>query len=278
MFNAINDFEYAIDEDVYGNLIKQIGPSSNTLIHPVDFLEQINAVLSSWRDSFYYKVEEVESQIDGLRTPQIGAVHAVHAHWAVSTETATVVMPTGTGKTETMLSILVTKRCSRLLVVVPTDALRTQIAKKFLTLGVLKKIGVVSDDALFPIVGMLRHIPKTVEEVDDFFTKCNVVVTTMKIVADSEPDVQDRISSHCPYLFIDEAHHVAAPTWKKFTDRFQENTILQFTATPFRNDGKPVVGKIIFNFSLKKAQEEGYFRPINFKPVIEFDQKREIWQ
>jgi hypothetical protein len=33
---------------------------------------------------------------------------------------------TGTGKTETMLSVLVFAGCSRVFVVVPTDALRTQ--------------------------------------------------------------------------------------------------------------------------------------------------------
>ena len=50
-------------------------------------------------------------------------------------------MPTGTGKTETMLSILVSMNCEKLLVIVPTDALRTQLAEKFLTLGVLKPPG-----------------------------------------------------------------------------------------------------------------------------------------
>ncbi|MGL5734070.1 MAG: DEAD/DEAH box helicase family protein, partial [Beijerinckiaceae bacterium] len=40
----------------------------------------------------------------GLRPPQMGAIHAVKAHWVVSDKPATVVMPTGTGKTETMLA------------------------------------------------------------------------------------------------------------------------------------------------------------------------------
>src|SRR3989442_90837 len=82
------------------------------------------------------------------------AAHAVHAHWSVSDATATIVMPTGTGKTETMLSVLVSARCSRVLVVVPTDALRAQIAEKFLTLGVLKlqRASILSEAALHPTV------------------------------------------------------------------------------------------------------------------------------
>ena len=56
-------------------------------------------------------------------------------------------MPTGTGKTETMLALLVSERFERLLVIVPTDALRTQIFGKFVSLGVLKGAGVVGADA-----------------------------------------------------------------------------------------------------------------------------------
>jgi len=275
MYNTLgNNLKYAIDESVNGNSIQQLEHSLNTLEPSADFQKQIDDVLNSWRNSFSYTLEEPENSIVGLRTPQIGAIHATLAHWAVSTETATIVMPTGTGKTETMLSVLIIKRCQRLLVIVPTDVLRTQISGKFLGLGILKEISVASKDALFPIVGILRHIPKTVDEVDNFFMKCQVIVTTMKIVAESEPNIQDHIATYCPYVFIDEAHHVAAPTWKKFTERFQKNSILQFTATPFRNDGKPILGKIIFNYPLRKAQKEGYFKPINFKPIIEFDPEK----
>ena len=82
--------------------------------------------LESWIGAFSYISGNPGRNITGLRGPQIGAVHAVHAHWSVSDAPATIVMPTGTGKTETMLSILVSAGCRRLLVVVPTDALRTQ--------------------------------------------------------------------------------------------------------------------------------------------------------
>ena len=97
-----------------------------------DYEQQISDALVSWTDAFRYKRESTELQIDGLRPPQIGAIYAVQAHWTINVDPATVVLPTGVGKTETMLSILVAERCPRLLVVVPTDALRTQISEKFL--------------------------------------------------------------------------------------------------------------------------------------------------
>ena len=241
---------------------------------PLDYKKQLQDILNSWQDTFSYKSEDISNNVQGLRPPQIGAVHAIHAHWVVSDEVATIVMPTGTGKTETMLSVLISKRCEKLLVVVPTDALRRQIADKFLTLGILKDFGILSAEGLYPIVGILNHKPKNCDDVDAFFEKCNVIVTTMSIAGQCLSEIQERIAHHCPFLFIDEAHHVGAETWKSLKEKFNNRRILQFTATPFRNDDKPVEGKIIFHYSLKKAQEEKYFKHIHFKPVREYNPKK----
>ncbi|MBA5839062.1 hypothetical protein F9879_19105, partial [Morganella morganii] len=48
-----------------------------------------------------------------------------------SNEAATIVMPTGTGKTETMLSLVVAGHFKKTLVIVPSDALRQQTKSKF---------------------------------------------------------------------------------------------------------------------------------------------------
>ena len=175
-----------------------------------------------------------------------------------------------------MISILVSARCQRLLVVVPTHALRLQIAEKFLTLGILKEPGcsVLSVGARHPIVGVLRHIPKSAADVDQVFGCCHVIVVTSSIAGQCRRTVQERMAYHCPYLFIDEAHHTEAPTWRAFKERFRERRIVQFTATPFREDGKPLAGKIVYTYPLKKAQQEGYFKPIRFRRVVEFNRKR----
>jgi hypothetical protein len=95
-------------------------------------------ILESWKGKFSFREEDNVAGTKGLRSPQIGALHAAAAHFAVGKnfEPATVVLPTGTGKTETILSMQVYKRLQRTLVIVPSDALRTQISRKFLTLGV----------------------------------------------------------------------------------------------------------------------------------------------
>jgi len=127
----------------------------------VDHERQIAACLESWIGAFSYVQEDPPRQIVGLRNPQLGALHAIHAHWSVTDATATIVMPTGTDKTEVMLSILVSRLCPRLLVVAPTDALRAQLAEKFATLGVLKFPGstLLNINAKYPVVCTLHHIP-----------------------------------------------------------------------------------------------------------------------
>jgi superfamily II DNA or RNA helicase len=232
-----------------------------------------NTARLSWWQAFNFALEDPALAIIGLRKPQLGALHAIHAHWSTSSETATIVMPTGTGKTETMLSVLISARCERVLVVVPTDALRTQIAEKFETLGVLKTPNnrILEESAHRPVVGRLTSGPTSPDDVDSFFEKCNVIVTTSQLVGLFSPEIQQRIVHWCTHLFIDEAHHAEAPTWRVFREHFNVRPILQFTATPFREDGQKIDGKLIYVYPLKAAQEEGYFRPIRFHPVNEFN-------
>jgi superfamily II DNA or RNA helicase len=239
------------------------------------FLESsLKAARDSWDGSFSYTQEKGNRK--GLRLPQLAAIHAVHAHWAVSTEAATIVMPTGTGKTDTMIAIFISYRCDKLLVIVPTDGLRTQIFEKFVRLGVLKDEGspILREGALYPIVGLMRKIPKDADSLDDLFRSCHIVVTTSQIVGSCKELFAARIGQYCSHLFIDEAHHSAAPTWAAFKKHFASKSIVQFTATPFREDDKVLDGKIIFKYPLKKAQDEGYFQTIHFKKVFEFDPRK----
>jgi superfamily II DNA or RNA helicase len=233
-------------------------------------------VRESWIDTFNYKEEDIEKEIFGLRKPQIAAIFNVLSHWRVGEDIGTVVMPTGTGKTETMLSLLIAQRCKKLLVIVPTDPLRDQISNKFISLGHLQnpKFGIVSASALKPIVGVLNENCKTPEDLETFVEQCNVIVTTMALITSGSTDLQRTLSQKVSNIFIDEAHHVKAPTWLIFRKLSNKDKILQFTATPFRNDGQGLDGKFVFNYSLKKAQEDGYFKKINLIQVNEWDNEK----
>lgn len=229
-------------------------------------------VLNSWQNKFSFNLEDEGSGLPGLRTPQIGALHAISAHFSVGEkfEPATVVLPTGTGKTETMLAMLIYRQLPKSLVIVPTDALRAQIAQKFATLGVLPNAGVVPTEIARPYVTRLTKGIHTVAEAREILEGSNVIVTLPNTLRVSNDAAVEYLLSHCTDLVVDEAHHVSAPQWSAIREQFNFKRITQFTATPFRRDNKRVDGKIIFNFKLSDAQKAGYYRPINLRTVEEF--------
>jgi hypothetical protein len=96
-------------------------------------------------------------------------------------------------------------------------------------------------------------------------------VTTAQILAGSGDEVVQRIAGVSSHLFIDEAHHIPAPSWSAVRRAFLHRPIVQFTATPFRGDGKHIEGKTIYQYPLRKAQEEGYFAPIAFLGITEYE-------
>lgn len=244
------------------------------LKHP-DILETSpKLVLESWSGKFHFIKEQPENGVSGLRAPQLGALHSILAHQHNADDVAIVVMPTGTGKTETMICAMVAASCKKVLVTVPSDSLRTQLSSKFLTFGLLKSLGVVDPAAQNPIVGILSSRMTATDKLEEFISKVNVVVTTMSILTGLNEDQKALMSDTFSHLFVDEAHHSEASTWKNFISRFGKEKVFLFTATPYRNDGKKLGGKFIFNFSLKKAQQQQYYKQINFLPVREYDKSK----
>jgi len=246
-------------------------------------LPSTNDIISSWKHAFSYKQEIRDEQANiqtyGLRPPQIGALHAIQAHWSISKKAALIVMPTGTGKTETMLSLSVAEGCQGMLIVVPSSSLRTQLFKKFRSLGILKSapFHIVDQKALNPLVGFMQTGIKTIDDANLLFAS-NVIVTTPQLITgilEGNPDIKSKLLKWCNYLVMDEAHHSSAKEWNRIKIEFEMlgKAILLFTATPFRNDKKRLQGKMIYDYPLSLAQKDQYFKPINFYPIIEFNPK-----
>jgi superfamily II DNA or RNA helicase len=236
------------------------------------YVDTPEKVLDAWVNAFDFHTEDEAAGRAGLRTPQIGALHAISAHFAVGTdfEPATVVLPTGTGKTETMLATQVYRRLERTLVLVPSDALRSQIAGKFISLGVLPNTTVVPHEIACPRVAVIATGLKTVDDAREIIRQANVIVTLPNTLEASNQEAVAALIQGTTDLFVDEAHHVSAATWLSIRDRFDAKRILQFTATPFRRDTKRGDGKIVFNYKLGDAQAAGYYRPINLRTVEEY--------
>lgn len=217
-----------------------------------------------------FPLVEEATETPGLRTPQIGAVHALLGYWTTDPKLpATIVMPAGTGKTDTMVTAMIATRIERLLVVVPSDALRDQLAAKFETLGVLPKLNLLSESVAMPVVGKLSGALNDLADADAFADYCNVVISTPNALANTSAEVRSAFLSRFTHLFIDEAHHVSARTWRAIRDGFLPKPVVQFTATPHRTDGQHLGGSLIYAFPLREAQRQGYFSRIRFDSVLE---------
>lgn len=228
-------------------------------------------IRSSWKEVLSFAVEDVSTGGPGLRRPQRGALHAMLGYWTTGAQQpATVVMPTGTGKTETMVALLVASQIERLLVVVPSEALRDQIAGKFETLGVLQRAGIVAISASRPVVGRIEHGFKDAAVAAQWVEACSVVVTTPAALNASNADARAAVVGASTHLFVDEAHHVAAPTWRQIRDLFVGKPVVQFTATPYREDGQRIGGRMVYEFPLREAQRDGYFSEIDYTAVLDF--------
>lgn len=263
------------DNGTYKWLSHRLLDDANGQIAKNGFKNRSKIIAQSWSKAFQYKAQAYNKsgnpiyEDSGLRPPQLGALFAIGSHWSLYRHPATIVMPTGTGKTETMLSTLAALPQDTMLVMVPSKALRKQTARKFLTFGLLRVLGLLPDTVENPVVGIILKQPKTKEDLA-IFDECNVVIAVIPSLSGDKGRLFAKdIAKRCGVLIVDEAHHIGARTWQEFRAAFDDRRVLQFTATPFRADGKLVDGQVIFSYALRRAQEDGYFKPIRFVPIHE---------
>jgi superfamily II DNA or RNA helicase len=219
----------------------------------------------------YYKglnINGVSESGDSLRTAQLGAVHSLMAHWSLSKEVATVVLPTGTGKTETMLVATLIDKAKKTLVIVPSIELKNQIADKYSTWGILRKLGVISEHTLNPVVLVLSKTLSDEKYIEDI-KLADIVISTPAFFARADSETKLRVKELFSHVFFDEAHHIKANEWSDIKQLFKNSKIVQFTATPYRNDRKPIEGKVVYNYPLTKAIEDECFSKISLITVNE---------
>lgn len=221
---------------------------------------------------FQFVAENLAKKLPGFRKPQLAALHLALGSLITfdsSNPTMNLIMPTGTGKTDTIFAILIAAKMERTLILVPSDSLREQMGARLMTLEKLRAIGAIEDAVLSPNVYLMKGsiAEPEIERLENF----DVIITTPNSLHQLSYVSLKRITGMCSHLIIDEAHHVAAHTWKRVRESFHGKPVFQFTATPFRNDGQRLGGRTIYNYSLSQAQKDGYFQSIEFHPIREYD-------
>ncbi|WP_355582372.1 DEAD/DEAH box helicase family protein [Xanthomonas cannabis] len=259
------------------NGVLDLGKSAEWKQHPhKDALVTGNRrekVAESWCGYPVLKEELRNNQGDvvrkGLRIAQAGALHAIAAHWSVKKNHALVVLPTGTGKTDVIIAAALLASAKRTLVLVPSDALRTQIKNKFISLGILEDVGSISESCLNPVVGVFKKKPKGRDDFEPLM-RANVVITTTQMLLNISSSLLGDFLGIFDFIAFDEAHHLPAPSWTRISKAIADTTkVLSLTATPYRNDGKRLSGELIYQFPLRIAQQYGYFTKID---VLRVDQ------
>lgn len=202
----------------------------------------------------------------GLRRAQLGAIHALAAHFIVRAEPALVSMPTGSGKTAVLMMTGYLERANRVLVVTPSRLVRNQIAEGFAELGTLTDIGVYPTDAPKPAVHEIEN-RITTELAWQALRNFDVVVATPNSISPGLEGVPPPPDDLFDLLLVDEAHHSPASTWNALLESFPERKKALFTATPFRRDRREINGRLIFHFPLREAHKDGIFGNIRYVPI-----------
>ncbi|MES2206778.1 MAG: DEAD/DEAH box helicase family protein [Pseudomonadota bacterium] len=208
-----------------------------------------------------------------LRSAQLGAIYSLLAHWSLTKEVATVVLPTGTGKTETMLVTTLIDKALRTLVIVPTLDLKEQISEKFLTWGILRELKVIPENTKNPKVLVLEKIVANISAID-FLKSADIVISTPALLARANDDIKNELKNIFSHVYFDEAHHIVATEWDALKILFKESKIVQFTATPYRTDRQPIEGNIVYNYPLSQALKDGCFAKISLIVVDERHPKK----
>lgn len=206
--------------------------------------------------------------VKGLRNAQIGAIHAIGAHFTINKiEPALVVMPTGSGKTAVLNLSAYLLRAKRVLVISSSVMVRGQIVEEFQTLKTLKGSNVFFSELECPQVKEIKSPIKSIEEWETL-KEFDVVVGIPNSINEGINDEFRPPVDLFDLILVDEAHHVPAFTWTNVVKAFAGAKKIYFTATPFRRDKKEIEGKLAFIYPLSKAYEDRIFGDIGYYPVI----------
>lgn len=216
------------------------------------------------------KIQEGSSDVPnrGLRRGQVGALFAVGAHFIERREPAIISLPTGYGKTALMTAVGFVLKASRVLVITPTAALRSQALRAFSEMEALRRLGCLPpvDDLPNPNVTAVEGRLTSTEEWENL-RRFDVVVCTPQSASPQIEGVQTPPADLFDVVVMDEGHHSPAATWSAMIDAFPDARHLLFSATAFRRDRRPLPGKMAFSYPLRKAVEERAFGRVTLEAV-----------
>ena len=165
------------------------------------------------------------------------------------------------------------KGIKRQLVVLPTGAGKTVIFSHLpiikqdcLPMLVLAHRGELLDQARNKIMASNPHLTVEIEQAERKAGHTDVVVASVATLGrNNTPRIMAYPQNYFNSIVIDEAHHAAAPSYRRITDYFNTDFILGVTATPQRSDSTRLVDvfeEIVYYKSIQDLIEDGWLCPL----------------
>lgn len=182
-----------------------------------------------------------------LRPYQQEALDSINTFYDKGIKRQLVVLPTGAGKTVIFSHLPLTKSDSLPMLVLAHRAELLHQAKE-------------------KISWSNPHLTIEIEQGENYAGHTDVVVASVPTLGRSESDrIQKYSSDYFRSIVIDEAHHSAAPTYRRILDYFNPDFILGVTATPQRSDNTrltDVFQEIVYYKTIQDLIKEGYLCPL----------------
>ena len=197
-----------------------------------------------------------------LRHAQLGALHALGAHFSLSAEPAIVALPTGVGKSAVGAAApFVIADPGRTLYVVPSKVLRADVARNLAGQHQLRACGLLTEDIPDPRVLEVDSKPGSWDAIE----RADAVVAlpnSLYELIERDPLPRDLFD----IIVFDEAHHVPARTWTLVASAFDCRQVL-LTATPYRRDARELPGDVVYSYPLSKAIADQAYAPVHLLGV-----------
>ncbi len=196
-----------------------------------------------------------------LREPQREAYQAIQQHFQESKEACYVQLPVGSGKTGLMGITPFNITEGRVLIISPNLIIRQTIAGE---LDISDPNCFYSKRGVFiPVDGPYLSELKTGANSHDCDEAHIVLSNIQQFSGENNKWYEKFPNDYFKMILVDEGHHNVADTWQRLFDYFSEAKIVSYTATPFRSDGKLVLGKKIYSFPYIRSMILGYISSID---------------
>jgi superfamily II DNA or RNA helicase len=204
--------------------------------------------------------------IPRLRAAQHGAVLAGASHFTRRSDAGIVALPTAIGKTLVMQLLPFMLASERALVIVPGKLLREQVADQLADLSLLANRGVLRPGELKPKVALIEHEMHSPEEWRNLADN-DFVVSTPRCISGAVAGVCPPPADLFDTVFVDEAHHAPAATWRQLLHSCSTAQQILLTATPYRNDETPLPGVLIYDYPMTLAIERGELARLSLEQI-----------